>query len=77
MIIIATIIVSPAIELALKERIARAEEYVPIPAGLAARIITEWRLPHDVVLTSGKALVHGSEEYERLLAEALAKEPQS
>ena len=39
-------------------------------------IIVEPRLPAHLLLTSPKILIHGSAEYETLLAEALASEPQ-
>jgi hypothetical protein len=39
-------------------------------------IIMEPRLPAHLLLTSPKILVHGSMEYEALLAEALGSEPQ-
>ncbi len=67
MIIIATIIAPLWMEEHLKERLTAPTS----PIAFGARVITEPRLPNDVVLTSGKALVHGSAEYEALLADAL------
>lgn len=70
---IATMIVSPALAYRIRQETAPAE-LIGISAVFTMRIIEEPRLPSNVYFTSGRVLVHGTPEYEQLLADALASE---